>query len=111
MPQQVNSPEVLKRGDLPEKILNQSQAMLEQAQLGDWQKVILLAAERDELVHRFFSEDPGAEDSCRVAKILNEVFRINRRVETLTRKGRERMREELQQVQEGQKALRAYREP
>lgn len=108
MQQQLNSAEPLKAGDLPERILEQSRTMLERARLGDWKTVIRLAAERDELVYRFFSEDPDAEDSCRVAEILNEVFRLNRRVEALTRRGREQIREGLQQVQEGRKALRAY---
>jgi hypothetical protein len=111
MQQQPNSTQLMKPENLAEKILEQSRTMLERARLGDWQKVMCLAAERDELVYRFFSEDPDAQDSCRVVEILNEVFRLNRRVEALTRKGRERIRENLQQVQEGRKAVHAYGDP
>lgn len=111
MQRQSNTTEVLQAEDLPEKILEQSRAMLELARRGDWQKLIPLATERDELVYRFFSEDPHAGDSRRVAEILNEVFHLNRKVEALARKGREQTREGLQQVQEGRKALRAYGEP
>lgn len=96
--------------DLPQQILEQSRSMLERARLGDWKAVIQLAAERDQLVYRFFSEAPEARDSCRVAEILNEVFRLNRRVEALTRKGRERLQDGLQKIQEGRRALRAYGE-
>ena len=111
MQQQLEMSGTVIEEELPEKILEQSRTMLERARLGDWQTVIRVAAERDQLVYRFFSEDPVAKDSCRVAEILNEVFRLNRRVEALTRKGREQLQEGLQKVQEGRKAMRAYGEP
>ncbi len=111
MQQTIETTGALMADDLPQQILEQSRTMLERARLGDWKAVIRLAAERDQLVYRFFSEDPQARDSCRVAEILNEVFRLNRRVEALTRKGREQLQEGLQNIREGRKALRAYGEP
>ena len=111
MQQQVETSAAMVAENLPERILEQSRVMLERARLGDWKTVIRLAAERDQLVYRFFSEDPSARDSCRVAEILNEVFRLNRRVEAMTRKGREQLQEGLQKIHAGRKALHAYGEP
>ena len=95
-------------GDLPERILELSRRMLQRARLGDWDQVMRLSKERDELVHLFFSGDPRAEDDHRLGELLNEVFSLNRKVESLTRKGRARVEEKLRRIQDGRRALHAY---
>ena len=90
------------------ELLEQSQAMLQHAEAGDWEAVADGEMVRRELLDILFADPSNLANEAELGACLQQVLRINQRLQELATSARDQARSDMSTISEGRKAIKAY---
>jgi hypothetical protein len=96
------------RRALVEKILLQSERMVELAREEAWDELIALEPERRQQIERLFSSPPVAPESPALAAMIRTVDACDRETGRLVKCGKQSLVEGMRSLNSGQRAAAAY---
>ena len=85
-----------------------SETMLKDAEAGNWEKVIDIEVKRSELLEQLFSsssQDNNIED---MDDKIQQIIDINKKLESITIKARDNVRNDIAIINKGQNAVNMY---
>lgn len=85
-----------------------SEAMLEDAAAGNWEKVFAIEQQRSELLTALFSTTSGDNDIVGMDDKIRKIIDINSQLEAITISARDNVRDDLQAITKGRKAVSSY---
>lgn len=91
-------------------LLVHSHTMLQHAEAGEWELVVSDEERRREMIHACFSKPSNIANEPGIGHAIQELLRINDRLEQLTMAARDRARTEIRTIGTGRKAISAYAE-
>lgn len=91
-----------------ESITALSRRLLSLAQSDDWAGADAVEVERRALIQRYFSDSPGKQDPEQHRQALQILLDLNEKVMGLLRERRQTLISDLQSIEEGRIAARAY---
>jgi hypothetical protein len=91
-------------------LLEHSHAMLGHAEAGEWKTVVKDEMTRRQLIDRFFSKASNLADEAELRHCLQELLKINDRLQQLAAHARDQVKAEVNTISEGRKAVNAYAE-
>ena len=91
-------------------LIDHSHAMLRHAEAGEWDTVARDEAMRRELIDAYFSNPSNIANEPEISHAIQELLRINDRLEQLTAAARDTARAEIKNIGTGRKAISAYTE-
>jgi len=93
------------------KIMNAiqySESMLENATMGNWNKVINMEVKRGELLEQLFSGDLKNNVVADMDTKIQKIIAINQQLETISLHARDNTRNELSSLSKGRQAVNVY---
>jgi Arc/MetJ-type ribon-helix-helix transcriptional regulator len=90
------------------KGLELTRKMLELVQAGEWESVAELGKERLSLLRQWTVDDDGSHTQTYLG-LLQEIQRIDREIEALSRRRKAEAADQLRQIHQRRKADKAYR--
>ena len=91
-----------------QSVVEYTEAMLKDAQAGNWDSVINIEAQRGELLEKLFS---GSRENNNVDDMdaeIKKVISINKKLEAITLNAREDARNDMTSVSKGRHAVSLY---
>jgi len=88
--------------------LEMTRRMLELLKAGEWEAVAALGNERLQLLKQWGHDMDPAKAQAHIGT-LQEIQALDLEIETLGRQGRDQAKSQLQQIHQGRKAGKAYR--
>jgi hypothetical protein len=92
-------------------LLALTQDMLVSAEAGEWEQLMALEAKRRPLLTALFEPVADASAVRVVRDIAEVVLKADRRILALSEAGREQTAADLARIDQGQRAVRAYKNP
>ena len=91
-----------------ENVLNCSELMLQDAQVGNWNNVIEFEAQRSELLDKLFSASYQNKNVEDMDNKIRKIIAINKKLEDVALKAREDARNSLSAINKGRNAISLY---
>lgn len=89
-------------------VVEYSEAMLKDAEAGNWDKVIVFEAQRSELLEKLFSNPSGNKNVEDINNKIRKILGINKKIETIAANARENTRNEMYSINKGRQAVNLY---
>ena len=89
-------------------LIQHSHAMLERAEAGDWETVIKDEIKRRELINSFFSRPSNIASEPEISTAIQELLQINDELEKLTLDARSAVKNDIDTISKGRKAVSVY---
>lgn len=89
-------------------IFSITQDMLEKAKNNHWETVISLEAQRHGLIADYFAVPVADQEAPSVAHYINKVLEIDKQLIELGNSGCQHLREDLQKINHGKRAMKGY---
>jgi len=96
------------KSDDMQELVSASQAMLEHASTGAWEKVARGELRRQQLLNTLFSEPGENMDVKEVDRIIREVLQINNKLESITVAACEYAKSKTEALVTGKRAVNQY---
>jgi len=91
-----------------ERILSQTREMREAAEAGDWDRVVLLEAERREEIARFFKAGVADYERVHVRQGIQQILESDRELLALSQRQKARRSADILQLRRGASGRSAY---
>ena len=88
--------------------LEYSETMLQDAKSGNWDKVIEMEVQRDELFKKLFSSPYGNDNVTDINNKINKIIDINNKIEAVVIHARNTTGSDLTLISKGRHAVNAY---
>lgn len=88
--------------------LEHSEAMLKDAEAGNWDKVIEMEAQRSELLKKLFSSPYGRDNIADIDNKIGEIIDINNKLEAVVAKARDNAGNDITSINKGRRAVSLY---
>lgn len=89
-------------------LIQHSHSMLERAEAGDWETVIRDEIKRREMINLFFSRPSNIANEPDISTAIQELLQINDKLEKLTLEARNAVKDDIDTIGKGRKAVNAY---
>jgi len=90
------------------ELISRSRGMLEYAEAGQWEKVIVEEKQHSHLLKEFFSIPSNIEDSPEISVAIREIMSLNEQLQQFATCAREKVRGEADNISNGRRAVSAY---
>jgi len=91
-----------------QNVMDCSETMLREAELGDWEKVINIESQRSTLLETLFSSSCQSNNIEGMDEKIKKIIAINTQLETLTLEARDSAGKDISSISKGRQAVDLY---
>jgi hypothetical protein len=89
-------------------VIEYSETMLKEAETGNWEKVIDIEVQRNELLEKIFSSASSRNEIDDVDTKIHHILNINKKIESAAANARDNMRNDISSISKGRQAVDFY---
>lgn len=89
-------------------VIEHSEAMLKQAQAGNWENVFSFEEQRSNTLKKLFTQAFSQQDKDDNNEIILQILSINKKLEAITTKARDEIRNQAGSINKGRHAVGVY---
>lgn len=90
------------------RIVQHTREMRARVDLGVWEDIVAMEAQRQEMLQSFFAQEPERSEAQWIAQAIQDMLELNRQMEELCRAHLQSVAKDLRQMNAGRKANEAY---